>query len=287
LITNIVEYAENLYSTKKIIYRMTINGSVLTNIMIDFMVKYNFLITISLDGSEEIQNRHRKFYETGSGTFHAVYNNIKKIKDRYETYFLNNVTFMPVVFDDENYQEMLNFYSNNLGVYENKIIPLDADLSGIDYTASEVNSKSITDDEKNDGINKKAEEGLKKVYSDKSKIPLKWHHNGQCIPSIKSIFIDVNGVLYPCEKVIENENLSIGHIENGLNMKKIIDFMNIGRLSEEECKSCWAMRFCEICMIHCNDIEKNKITSEQKYITCDKQKYKTLSFFKRYIKNNS
>jgi len=54
---------------------------------------------------------------------------------------------------------------------------------------------------------------------------------------------DVNGVFYPCEKMVLHDDLSIGNIKDGLKKEKIIEFMNIGQLTEFNCKHCWAMRF--------------------------------------------
>ena len=58
LIKKIVLYAENLFVSKKIRYIMTVNGSLLTETIVDFLVKYDFNITVSLDGPQDVQNRH-------------------------------------------------------------------------------------------------------------------------------------------------------------------------------------------------------------------------------------
>ena len=93
----------------------------------------------------------------------------------------------------------------------------------------------------------------------------------------------LHGDFYPCEKLIECPNLSIGNIESGLNIQKIVDFLNIGKSTEADCKHCWAMRFCEMCIAQCFDPEQGNITVEAKRISCDKQKQKTLYFFKKLI----
>lgn len=59
--------------------------------------------------------------------------------------------------------------------------------------------------------------------------------------------------------------------------------MNIGKLTEKECKKCWAMRFCDICIASCNDISAGCITAKQKMQACHYLKSKTLTKIKRYI----
>lgn len=278
LIKAVVEYSKTLFFSKKIIYRMTINGSILTDSMLDFLVENNFIIVISLDGPENIQNKHRKFNESGDGTFNLVYHNVNKIRNKYEKYFCENVSFMSVVFDDEDPEAVLKFYKS-IDIPEHYVKLMSADLSGVDYTYN--NIYGYNDD---NPLDETFYDRMIKVYNKKNSLPNRWHHPGQCIPSIKSLFVNVYGEFYPCEKLIENKGLSIGNIKSGLNIKKIIDFMNIGKLTETECKNCWAMRFCEICIAQCFDIESGYITKEAKHSSCIKQEQKVLYFFKKFLK---
>ena len=59
--------------------------------------------------------------------------------------------------------------------------------------------------------------------------------------------------------------------------------MNIGKLTEKECKNCWAARFCEICAMFCFDVERDVITKEQKNRACKYQRSRALAFMKKYI----
>lgn len=275
LIKSVVEYSEKLFYTKPIKFSMTINGSILTDYMIDFLVKHNFYITISFDGPSEIQNEHRRFNRTGQGTFLDVYSNVKKIKQKYSNYFSNNVSFLPVIFEDENEKKVIDFYQDN-NIENEKISLVEADLTGIDY--------------KPRGLTNYAMEREKyavdmSCFEKKGGIPSRWHHAGPCIPAIKSLFVDINGYFFPCESVIAYEELAIGNIENGIDLNKVKSMMNIGQLTIEECKNCWLMRFCRICMLTCIDVESRVITRERKLTSCKGQEERALAFLKYYIDN--
>lgn len=264
---------------------MTINGSLLSEEVIKFIVMHDFKISISLDGNQEIQDKHRKFMNSGEGTYKSVIYNVDKLRKYNKHYFENNVSFMPVVMDDENYDYVLKFYKN-LGISKEKINPLKANLNGVDYffNNSGIDNSNLHLEGKESGnINKNSEQNLQKIYEDKSEISPCWHHNGQCIPGIQRLFINSKGLFFPCEKIIEDETLNIGNLENGFDFERIKGFLNIGKLSEDECKSCWAMRFCEICMSLCNDIDKKALTKQQKMIACKSQQDKAMWFFKRYL----
>lgn len=279
LIKKTVEYTNDKFFSKKVNYRMTINGSILSDEIMKFICDNNFEIAISLDGKEDIQNQHRIFNKTGEGTYSIVYNNILKLKSTYPNYFESNVSFMPVFFADENREEIFDFFLAN-GVAANKIILLEADLNGVDYINSGVRGNILKDQYIN-YIESENDSVFDDYYISKMKLPLFWHHNGPCIPGIKRLFVSYNGEFYSCEKILEYDELSIGNIDLGFNEEKINDMLNIGLLTENECKKCWAMRYCNICHAQCIDLDKRELSAKRK--PCDYQKSTLLKYLKRKI----
>lgn len=57
-----------------------------------------------------------------------------------------------------------------------------------------------------------------------------------------------DGNLYPCERVPELQCTCIGNISSGFEEEKVSSMLNIGKLSAEECKRCWALRLCMLCI---------------------------------------
>jgi len=282
LIKKVVDYVNELFITKKIIYSMTTNASVLTDEIIEFLAKNKFRLSISLDGPEEIQNKHRKFLSNGRGTFDIVYDNLKKLKEKAPNYFQEHVNFLPVILIDEDHNNVLSFF-NSLGIKEEQIHFLDADFSGNDYYYNDYNIIADSYFSRNELLLTNIEKRLKESYFDKGVLPTTWHHGGMCIPGVRRLFVDANGVFYPCEKIINRKYLSIGNLSEGINLNKVNEFMNIGKLTEKECKNCWAVRFCEICAMFCFDVERDIITKEQKNRACKYQKSRALAFIKKYI----
>ena len=274
LIKKIVDYCNSSYISKSVEYRTTTNGTALNDEIIHFIIKNNFKLAISLDGGKTIQNKHRKLGNTGSDTCDIVLRNINTIRKVSEDYFSKRVSFISVVFDDENGDDVLNFF-NNIGVESDRVLLQTASLGGIDYIPT-VNYLSKRTPNEGDKL-------FLNIYANKSEIPENWHHNGPCIPGIKRLFIDTEGLMYPCERIVEHKCLSIGNIYNGVDISKVINFMNIGKLSEQDCKSCWAMRFCDLCIANCNDVNKNCLSTEQKKQACYYVKQRTLKLMRKYI----
>lgn len=61
LIKQCVEYIESIVEGKKISYAMTTNGTLLNDEVADFLAEHEVILSISLDGSKEEHNLHRKF----------------------------------------------------------------------------------------------------------------------------------------------------------------------------------------------------------------------------------
>lgn len=283
IIRKVVSYAESKFLTKKISYYITTNGSLLNDEIIDFLIEHRIFLTISLDGSEETQNKHRKFYESGNDTFSIVWKNTMKLREKSKKYFSNNVRFNPVVFLDEKYQNVIDFFETN-GISKDSIDGQFASVEGIDYSyIDESNVESNIEEQKS--LKNKINEGefntRKGVYLNKSIIPNIWHHGGPCVPGILRLYVDVNGIFFPCEKT--NSAFSIGDLKNGFNLTKIEEALNIGKISETECKNCWMLRFCKACICNCYDIMSDKISETKKKSYCDFQKKSVETFFENYI----
>lgn len=281
LIKRTTEYANNLFKSKSIFYRMTTNASLLTDDIIEFLVQNKFHISLSMDGPEKTQNIHRSFKGNGKGTFSVVYQNLLKIKNCYPDYLDSYVKVMPVVVDGENYREVLEYFYG-IGFKRSQITMLNAELSGIDFRAEVYDAHSDEMEIKNVALIDTVDK-MDKIYQDKQCLSKVWHHGGTCVPGVKRLFVDTDGVFFPCEKILLRDNLSIGNLTLGFDVQRIKNMANIGKMTENRCKKCWAMRFCEICVSQCNDIEKCELTVKQKEFTCKTQEDKALWYFKHKV----
>lgn len=285
LIRRVVDYAKDKFALKKISFSLTTNGSLINDECVDFFCRNDFKVSISFDGPMHIQNKHRKTANGIDGTFSIVYSNIRRIKDNNPIFFNNNLFFMPVVIDDEDYQVIKDFFLSE-NISSDKITPLKANLNGVDYHYSftRINNSSLKYTKMDSGnINEQAFNSLYNIYKNKSKISNIWHHNGQCIPGVQRLFVDVDGSFYPCEKIIENPAFRIGSLFDGIKIETVEKMTNIGQLTEDDCKQCWALRFCELCISQCLDCDNNCITRDAKIRACKSQREKALWMLKNII----
>jgi len=279
LIKSTVLYSNRKFKTKPVSYNMTTNGSLINDKFIDFLIDYNFSLLISLDGDESTQNRHRKYSHDGGSTFNVVWNNIMKIRDSHPSYFDSNVSFNSVILQDENPEDVMNFFTSN-GISKSAVSIRNADLNGIDYTHTLI---PLNEYEKSNESFEDKFKYMLKCFNDKNKILSEWHHNGPCVPVARRLFVNTEGNFFPCEKVESESSCLLGSLDSGIDVEKAIQILNIGRLTNQDCTKCWALRLCSICVLQC--IDEGTWSRDKKMITCKTQKEDAMMFLKEYIKN--
>lgn len=282
VIKKVVEYADKKFLMKQINYTSITNGSIMNQQIIDFLVKKDFVLIISFDGKEEVQNNHRKFEKNASDSFPIVFKNIQMIRNCNKNYFDKNVKFNAVKFIDENTQSIYDFFYKEFNKPEETINVINADLHGIDYFYSGINiaQNALVKGYVYDNPDRALEQ-FKEAYNDKRKTGEKWMYRSNCIPGAQHLLINTLGDFYPCERVPEVHDAKIGDLKNGFDFDKINMALNIHSVSGEKCKKCWAIRYCNMCICHCIDPTTEKISCSTKEHNCALTKSETLKMLKK------
>ncbi len=305
LIKKCVEYLEENAEGKEFIFNITVNGTLLTDEIVEFLIDHNFYLMISLDGPKEVHDKSRKFAGNGCGTFNTVMQNIERIKEKYPE-FHKRITFS-VVMNTENsfkcideffttYETIKNstknvsslstVYTNNQNHTTNENFILEKgyeDFKVFLHILKRLDKKYVS------AISLEYFNHIKQYMFDyrkpTTKLPEYGHHSGPCIPGVNRLFVDVDGNLFPCEKVSENSKMmKIGNIKDGFEIEKCRKLLNIGTLTEKSCKNCWATNFCTLCAAYADDL--NGLNSDKKQAECVKVKLNTEELFKDFIMLN-
>ncbi len=286
LIKECVEYAKRKSAGKELLFNMTTNATLITDEILEFLYENGFSLTISLDGDRQAQNKNRVFAADGEGTFDVVMQKLEKLQTSHPDY-MNRVHINAVIDPTTNfdctssffadYETVKDFYvrANLISDFYRKDGPLR------DETYSERFSYEIFKlylqklGRLNDAdISKLVLHGFQSLEDIHDKVKMsvslktkKDHHAGPCVPGMQRLFVDVDGNLYPCERVSESSKaVRIGHIDTGFDFDRARELLNIGRLTEKECKRCWAFRFCSSCAVQADDLEK--LSAEKKLQNC-------------------
>lgn len=291
LIKQCIEYAKRVIQGKPLRFSITTNGTLLKDEIVDFLQENNMETLISLDGAEKEHDCNRK-YASGKGSFKDIMENVKNVKERYPKYG-EMLMFNTVVNPQADVRNVQNYFENNELLKENHISfnmvkPKDLD-DVIPYSQEALRIRrfeylkvllSLIHKVDLSSVSKMVRDGVGiplKFYKDmttKSNLNNEAHHNGPCLPGIQRLFVTVEGKFFPCERVDELiEEHCIGDIKKGLDLEKMEKLINIGMITEEECKNCWNLQHCSMCIdnITC-DVDKKHCKANKLKVCQEKKK---------------
>ena len=275
LIKKVVNYAKNIMPEKELLFTITTNLSILTDEMLRFIVENNFQLAVSLDGPKEYHDRYRRFAVDGSGTFEIVYSKLEMIHDSFPNYFETNLTISAVIDGDDKVNEIQDFFNQSfLSTARVNFSALDSSKTDLKKNPTQEFLRSYNENvfkvlinnyfqteqniqRKNEVLFSSSGDYDELIKSLARKTSLRQiHHAGPCVPGHSKMLIAVNGDIFTCEKASNHSNtMRIGNIEIGLDYDKIYRLLNVGKITEEECKKCWAIRFCSACAINIDNFD--------------------------------
>ena len=257
----LILFAEKELSGKLLTFSITTNASLLFEDRASFLEEHGVGILVSLDGVKTVNDANR-VKRDGGGTTDTVLRNIRMVKEKHpelyskmhissvinpeievsefgqypcelndlslSNYTVNiefnsdHVTVIPFELQKTMENEELLAYLSEFGLYSHKISPYG--YGQIESVRSTINTM-------------KPSNGIEDIMAP----------GGQCVPGKGRLFVSVDGRLYPCERVNESEANCIGSLDVGFDYEKAIQILNIGSITDSECKNCWAIRNCSMC----------------------------------------
>lgn len=283
-IVNIVDYIStknkpNLHFS----FSITTNGILLTSKIVDFLYRNNFTVLISIDGNK--YNNAYRLFPSGKESFDLLIRNIDFVYKMYPQYFTEKIFFSAVLHSRNSVNDINEFFKSRY----NKV-------AAIGY----LNLNSVRNDKKKD-IDDIQNEYVKKVLNDKTlknsnasllydkmNVILKGYdslslsslnelffnkvkfriNTGTCIPFKKKIFLTVNGLILPCEKI--NFKYHLSEIKNGKLSVDLTEVLNshkaVLKLIRKQCDQCYYNLICNKCVYNMPDLNKDNFQC-QDYIS--------------------
>jgi uncharacterized protein len=281
LIKRLALYIKQKVRGKKYSIFMTTNGTIINEEIVQFLVENDVNLFVSLDGPKEVHDRNRCFV-SGGGSYDVVMKNIELAKKLAPEYVAKKIGFNAVFNSETPFCSLSRFFTDFEAIKD----PLILASQQNEYSLKEVEKKVLKPEDLQHYDDLGYETYKNMLYrngrlerQDVSKIVLNWeerdrlemeenrkpaievpdyyHPSGPCIPGARRLFVTVNGDMYPCERVSETSAAcKLGSHDTGIDLERAKEFLNIGCLTEEECKNCWAGRFCSACIACADNGEK-------------------------------
>jgi uncharacterized protein len=249
-------------------FSLTTNGTLLTDHVVDYLVKKGFRLSISLDGPEDVHDRCR-VDRLERGTWHRVMGNLERFHSRHSDYVENNVSVLAVVVSQSAMAKAKRFFEDH------------AWLSRIGVSASYPNytpnrpweeGEGPSESDSSDGrqnLRRQCEqqlietgrltpflEGLfalelgqiyRRLRHDGFSAGI--HINGCCFPGQRRLFVDCDGTLFACERF--DDGYPLGTVDEGVRASNVLKLIQDYQEFCSPCLDCWAVRFCSKCFVSC------------------------------------
>lgn len=240
-------------SIKKITISIQTNGTLLTQQKLKILDKYGVHIGISLDGSNEIQNKNRIF-KNGKNSF----NEVKKVIDMLNNNHSRFGIIMTLSKNNINTeQEIYDFIrENNLNCNIRPAFPTKkTEENNIIMNSNEYITffKRLFDVWYNDNTNSIKLKQITEVYEEFLKILEPNMYRGTCENSMNCfgnfVGLDTYGNVYTCNRTYNEKEFFLGNL-NQISAEEIIDKCKkfcLDRkksIEESKCKECEIFKFC-------------------------------------------
>ncbi len=300
LLRKCVDYAKKVFNGKDLSFTITTNATLLTEEVMEFLVENDFYVTISFDGPQKVQDKNRVMADGEQGSFNIVMKNVEHFLKKYPM-FSERISFNVVLDPTNDFNCSNNFFMNYESLKKNSargvLISMEGLKKDLEYDESfniaynyemfknflwscgklkDVGSKlTVSYIEQVEQLVANRTVGLEKdrKYA---------HPGGPCLIGAHKFFVNTEGDFYPCERVDESiECTRIGNLEDGLDFKKIRTLLNIGKLTEKECKKCWAFQFCSQCLR--SAVDGDHLSKSKRLSKCNISRYNAEQSLKDYI----
>ncbi len=287
---------------------LTTNGSLLNEKVISFLIKEDIFISVSYDGIN--QSFYRKNIN-GNTTEKEILQNLKTMMDIDKKYYSKNVSFNITLTPPYNLLENSKFFNTNKLFCNNKL--------QIGFVSNhDTNWKpllNLNEEEKNklkteykmleiEYIHQRIKSTFHRALFDNSMYYLLFRRtenlcsvpmNGCCTPGLRRLFINLEGKLYPCERV--NNQLLLGEFTNIKNLVNSCDKLvnSYYNIAKKLCSNCWIATMCDQCFASvcgnkgitsesflrsCNEKKSHMSNMLQLFVSCMEQDEKSLDYLK-------
>ncbi|KYK34863.1 MAG: hypothetical protein AYK18_13620 [Theionarchaea archaeon DG-70] len=229
------------------VYPLVTNGTLITDEMIDFFNKYNFNITVSLDGPKEVNDQLRLSLD-GSSVHDTVAQNVEKMNAR-RNFPLNLEATITSINSD---MDSIHSYLLSLGVDSVIFGPVEIEKENPLYISPEkVAQASVSTMGRviqSMGTESPSFEGEIGLFFRRLRWRTRFTHN-TCGAGLSMFSITTKGDVYPCYKFVGIKDFYMGNIQDkGFPEEpfwRIHSYVLDHEVDEcAACKDCWARYIC-------------------------------------------
>lgn len=238
---NIIEKYEEGIITALPAFTMVTNGTLIDDNIANIIAKYHILVTISIDGPKEVNDRLR-IERSGNGTYDKITAGIRKLRAHGVDIRLIEATYTTI-------HKQLGYSRESLKRYlETALDVKDVLIADCEDVALSQGYACKDKDELIAYVMQNAEQlisaRLIKCMNSKPQ-----YLDYSCDGGFSNLSIVPDGMIYPCHMYIGHEDYRIASLKDNKYVFKMNRYalMEKGSKHSGTCKECWARFYCSIC----------------------------------------
>ncbi len=270
LIRLCVAHVRQAWSGLTVSFAVTTNGSLLSGPVAEFLAAEGFLIVVSLDGPQDVHDRHRRARD-GTATWDRVVANVRGFLDAWPEYRTNRrIRFNAVATRTTDLGEVQRFF----GTSDLFTDAMGLELAEQKWTGDRVRPDdvlAVSSGELYAQFLQALREGLlNEQHAQRSRwvqtsafqrLFLAFHRRGYlsshlpetvvllntCIPGARRTFVNADGDYFACERVVESEAGRIGNVRTGVDADRVLGLLERwSEASGPDCRYCWCLPTCAV-----------------------------------------
>lgn len=253
VIKDIVNYSSKIAAehNKQINFELDTNGILLNDEIIDFIIKNNFRVQVSIDGPKRIHDKFRCF-PNGSGSHDLVIPTVKKLLAAYKE--KENISARFVITKHGTKLTNIINYLLKLGFESINFDPVITKESGDILTEKDF-------DYLNEELTKYAKLFLKFALRGKCLNTgrfltiIKFFYDRESRRDLKNVYfcgagrsllgVSAKGDIYPCASYIGLNLFNLGNVFSGIDLSKLREYLAMTHVdNKSNCSRCWAKYMC-------------------------------------------
>jgi uncharacterized protein len=233
-------------SGSRVGFSVTTNGTLLNTRDLDLLRRHAFAVSVSLDGSPEINDRNRRSRNGGSGFDLAMHALQPLLRDPGKARITARAT---ITRQDLRVLERIEALAN-AGFAEVGVSPLRTSPSP-DIVLQEQDWSGFLQEmlRAGEAEAQRLRDGKDLRFSNLA-IALKQLHAGYCKPlpcgaADSYVSVSARGQYFTCHRTVDNLRFSLGDVAHGLSAESRQSFLRARHVNRQEpCRSCWARYLC-------------------------------------------
>ena len=249
----------------KVIFSFSTNGLLLTEEVIDWLNTLpDTLVNVTIDGNKMMHDVHRKTL-SGKGSYDIIIKNLRNFKNKYPEFYNDRVRFLSTVYSWNDVLRLAEVWDEESAIEGHYPVRISHIIPNFSDKLRTYDTWDIKDKFYRKAFEeyKRSKKGilygcfqkLIDMIDNRNYLKLPAELKIQtCYQELFSCFINVDGDLYACEKFCGA--LKVGNLSQGIDDNMVFSLLQ--QFTERKnhlCSSCWAQRFCRMCLTSLNYTE--------------------------------